>query len=312
MGIILIFLLIFLFFFIAAFAIIPIFVKQISLLFTSATHSFTALETLYKSGGIKALPFPSFVKSYLTTVDFGTLFEFLRSQTASLSGIVVSGTSNLLSGSKSLISTLSGGIFQGVMIVVFTFFMSLERRTIKGFLYEILPDTVTTYLRSRENDFLRVLSLWIRGQLLLSLSIFALTLLALASLRLFGIRLDGIFTLALIAGMMEFIPYIGPFIALLPALAIAATLGITPVIIVTILYITIQQAENNVIVPVVMSRALDISPFLILLTITIMASLFGITGILLAIPLTALLQMVVRDLLRNNKHHNPPTTTNKK
>lgn len=113
----------------------------------------------------------------------------------------------------------------------------------------------------------------------------------------FGIRLDGIFTLALIAGMMEFIPYIGPFIALLPALAIAATLGIVPAIAVTILYIAIQQTENNIIVPVVMSRALDISPFLILLTITIMASLFGITGILLAIPLTALLQMVVRDLM---------------
>lgn len=312
MGIILIFLLIFLFFFVAAFAIIPIFVKQISLLFTSATHSFTTLETLYKSGGIDALPFPSFIKSYLATVDFGTLFEFLRSQTASLSGIVISGTSNLLSESKSFISTLSGGIFQGVMIVVFTFFMSLERRTIKGFLYEIFPDNITTYLRSRENDFLRILSLWIRGQLLLSLTIFALTLLALASLRLFGIRLDGIFTLALIAGMMEFIPYIGPFIALLPAIAIAASLGITPVIIVTILYIAIQQTENNIVVPVVMSRALDISPFLIITVITIMASLFGIVGILLAIPLTALLQMVVRDLLRNNKHHNPPIITNKK
>lgn len=96
---------------------------------------------------------------------------------------------------------------------------------------------------------------------------------------------------------MEFIPYIGPLIALLPALAIAATLGIVPIIAVTILYITIQQTENNIIVPVVMSRALDISPFLILLTITIMASLFGIVGILLAIPLTALLQMVVRDLM---------------
>lgn len=176
LGIIIIFFLIFLFFFVAAFAIIPIFIKQIVLLFSTVTQEFTTLETLYKSGGIEALPFPAFLKSYLITVDFGAFFEFLRGQTASLSGIVVSGTGNVLSGSKSLISTLSGGIFQIMMIVVFTFFMSLERRTIKGFLYEIFPDTVTTYLRFRENDFLRVLSLWIRGQLLLSLTIFALTL----------------------------------------------------------------------------------------------------------------------------------------
>lgn len=58
--------------------------------------------------------------------------------------------------------------------------------------------------------------------MILCFSIFLLTLLGLFSLRIFGIKIDDIFTLALIAGLMEFIPYIGPFLALLPALAIAA------------------------------------------------------------------------------------------
>ncbi|MDP2104174.1 MAG: AI-2E family transporter, partial [Candidatus Gracilibacteria bacterium] len=59
------------------------------------------------------------------------------------------------------------------------------------------------------------------------------------------------------------------------------------------------------------SRALDISPFLILLTMTVMASLFGIPGILLAIPLTALLQMAVRDVL-GKKQDNIQIATKKK
>lgn len=96
---------------------------------------------------------------------------------------------------------------------------------------------------------------------------------------------------------MEFIPYIGPFLALLPALAIVAGMGITPVISILILYILIQQAENNILVPMVMSKTLDLSPFFILLMMTVMASLFGITGILLAIPFAAILQMIVKDFL---------------
>lgn len=96
---------------------------------------------------------------------------------------------------------------------------------------------------------------------------------------------------------MEFIPYIGPFLALLPALAIVAGMGLIPIVSILVLYIFIQQAENNILVPLVMSKALDLSPFFILLMMTIMASLFGIMGILLAIPFTAILQIVVRDAL---------------
>ncbi len=96
---------------------------------------------------------------------------------------------------------------------------------------------------------------------------------------------------------MEFIPYIGPFLALLPALAIVASMGITPVVSILILYIIIQQAENNIIVPMVMSKTLHLPPFLIILMMTVMASLFGIAGILLAIPFAAILQILTQDLI---------------
>ncbi|HBB27161.1 TPA: hypothetical protein DCZ36_01530 [Candidatus Gracilibacteria bacterium] len=315
LGIIFIFLGVLLFFFIVLFAIIPIFVQQITLLFSYISSSFNTLETLYKGGGIDALGFPSFLKSYIGNVDFGTLFEWIQSNVSSFSGVATSLSTNLLRGSSSLISTLSGGIFQLIMIGIFTFFMSLERHSIKKFLYQVFPKNISIYLLSREDSFLRVLGAWLKGQLILSFSIFALTLLGLWALRFFGIQIDSIFTLALIAGLMEFIPYIGPFLALLPALAIVAGMGLIPIVSILVLYIFIQQAENNILVPLVMSKALDLSPFFILLMMTIMASLFGIMGILLAIPFTAILQIVVRDALAwkngEEKGDNEPKNTKK-
>jgi predicted PurR-regulated permease PerM len=74
-------------------------------------------------------------------------------------------------------------------------------------------------------------------------------------------------------------------------------MGITPIVAVLVLYVCIQQAENNILVPMVMSKALNLSPFFILLMMTVMASLFGITGILLAIPFAAIIQILVKDTL---------------
>lgn len=110
-------------------------------------------------------------------MDFGTLFEWVQSNVSSFSGVATSLSTNLLQSSSSLISTLSGGIFQGIMIGIFTFFMSLERHSIKKFLYEAFPKNISAYLLSREDSFLRVLGAWLKGQLILSFSIFALTLL---------------------------------------------------------------------------------------------------------------------------------------
>ena len=153
------------------------------------------------------------------------------------------------------------------------------------------------YIILREDSFLQVLGSWLKGQLILSLCLFILTLVGLFALRLFGVNIDNIFTLALIAGLMEFIPFIGPILALLPAFAIAAGVSGVAVISVLVLYILIQQAENNIFVPMVMSKTLDLSPLLILVMMTIMANLFGIAGVLLAIPFTAILQIVVKDFL---------------
>lgn len=162
LGIIFIFLGILLFFFVVLFAIIPIFAEQMILLFSYMSSSFNNMEILYKSGGVDALGFPSFLKSYIGTIDFGILFEWMKSNVSSISAVMATLSKNLLQGSTSLISTLSGGIFQMMMIIVFTFFMILERLSIKKFLYQIFPKKLENYLIKREDSFLHVLSSWMK------------------------------------------------------------------------------------------------------------------------------------------------------
>jgi predicted PurR-regulated permease PerM len=182
----------------------------------------STLESSYKSGGVNALGFPAFLQTYIETIDFNTLFGYIRENISSISRIIGSVSKNILLGSSSLVSSISGGIFQAVMIGVFTFFIMLERHAIRAFLYRIVPESVYAYMIRKESVFVGVLSSWIQGQAILCGAIFLITYIGLYSLQLFGIKIDNIFTLALIAGLMEFIPYIGPFLALLPALAIGA------------------------------------------------------------------------------------------
>lgn len=83
--------------------------------------------------------------------------------------------------------------------------------------------------------------------------------------RTFDLGLSSHFTLALIAGILEFLPTIGPFLAFLPALAVALGISGKAVLVIAVLYILIQQLENNVLVPIIMKKTLNLSPFLTLI-----------------------------------------------
>jgi predicted PurR-regulated permease PerM len=93
------------------------------------------------------------------------------------------------------------------------------------------------------------------------------------------------FTLALIGGIMEFIPYIGPLLALIPAVIIGLGISWKVAIFITLLYLIIQRIENDALVPYVMSKALNLSPFLVFVVMMMGATLGGILGIILAVPI---------------------------
>ncbi len=102
--------------------------------------------------------------------------------------------------------------------------------------------------------------------------------------------------LALIAGLLDFIPFIGPIIAAVPAVLLAFTLGPAAALWTAGLYLLVQQIQGNLLQPLVQKHAVDIAPALLLFSVGAAGLLFGILGVILAAPLTVVCYVLVRHL----------------
>ncbi len=131
-------------------------------------------------------------------------------------------------------------------------------------------------------------SAYLAGQGILCL---AIGLLALAAYLLIG--LPNALVLALLAGVLEAVPMIGPLLGAIPAAVIALSVDPSKLVWVIVATIVIQQAENIVLVPRVMRTAVGVNPFVSLLALFAFSSLFGIAGALMAIPSAAIMQLLL-------------------
>lgn len=282
-------------------SIVPIFVNQISQLIHAIASWFNLIEESYKANGVSALGLPDYITDYIKDLDWKDLFAFLRSNIWSIGTTISSNLKNITSGWAGVISSVGNVIFSIATIFVFTFFMAIERKSIYELFYDVLPSKMSKYLVSREMDIMNRLSSWVKWQLILSVSMSLLVYIGLWILHAFGIVIENKATLALLAGLLESVPYFWPFLALLPALALAWSVSWVAVVAVFFLYIWIQQLEGQVLVPVVMSKSLDLSPLFVLVMMTIGVSIAGVLGILLAVPFAAIIEIGVRDFLEYKK-----------
>ncbi|MFO7654278.1 MAG: AI-2E family transporter [Candidatus Krumholzibacteriia bacterium] len=114
-----------------------------------------------------------------------------------------------------------------------------------------------------------------------------------------GLMLIGVpapIALGVIAGLLEFIPIVGPILASVPGIALALTVSPVTALWVTIFYIVVQQIEGNVLMPVIMRGAVRLPPALTVLFQTLMAVTFGFLGLLLAVPLLAVAVVMAKTL----------------
>jgi len=108
-----------------------------------------------------------------------------------------------------------------------------------------------------------------------------------------AIGLPNAFVLGLVAGAFEAIPMIGPTLGAIPAGLIALSVSPSTLIWVIVITVVIQLTENNLLVPRIMSKAVGVNPFVSLLAIFAFSSLFGLAGALMAIPMAAIIQLVL-------------------
>lgn len=141
----------------------------------------------------------------------------------------------------------------------------------------------------------RVLGGYIRGQIILCVSVGLAVGIGLVILEMFGFPLgDYVLVLALIAGVTEFIPVLGPTIGAIPGVILGFGISPTAGIAVLVLYIAVQQLENSLLVPRIIGESVGVHPAVLTVAMIVMGTLFGLLGILLAAPAVA----TARDLFK--------------
>jgi predicted PurR-regulated permease PerM len=132
----------------------------------------------------------------------------------------------------------------------------------------------------------------VRGQGILTLIV------GLAAFVFYGlIGLPYTLVLAIIAGIMELVPIVGPTLGAIPALLVALTIDPGKAIWVILATIVIQTAESIWLVPRIMTNSLGVNPIIILLSIVTFSAVFGFAGALLAIPIAAIIQLIFERLI---------------
>jgi predicted PurR-regulated permease PerM len=184
------------------------------------------------------------------------------------------------------------GVLGDVYVVLFLgiFFTAAPKIYIDGFL-KLMP----TNAKGKASEVVQItgasLTKWLKGKLFAMLVVAVLTVIG---LLIMGVPMA--FTLALIAGLLNFIPNFGPLIAMVPALLVGLMQGPTTALLVAGLYVLVQVLESNVITPQIQKKLVNIPPALIIIAQLLMGVLTGGWGLLLATPLMLIVIIVVREL----------------
>jgi predicted PurR-regulated permease PerM len=184
------------------------------------------------------------------------------------------------------------GIIAFFFVFVVTFYMIVQERAIKGAIHLVTPARYRLYIDGLISQIQKKIGLWLRSQLILCFIIFLMVFIGLVA---FGVPYALI--LALVAGLAEFIPYIGPTLGAVPAIFIAFDQSPILALWVILLFLVIQRLENDLIVPRVMQHAVGINPLVTIIAILVGAKLAGFLGVLLAIPVTAILGVIIEDMI---------------
>jgi len=191
-----------------------------------------------------------------------------------------------------------GTIFAFLVIPVWAFYLLKDRPSLMSAFQASIPPEWRADVDAVVSIVGRVFSSWIRAQILLGLTVGVATFVGLLIL---GAAVDPIFSrfavlLAVIAGVLELLPIIGPIIAAVPAILLAGTAGIEAAAAAFLLYLAIQQIENNVLVPKIQGDATNLHPSAVMLALVVGGAVAGLLGAILALPVTAAARDVYRHL----------------
>lgn len=252
------------------------------------------LATVIKSA---AAPDPSAPPAPVTPVPntaAGRRLAAAQADSAALPSTAIKkkATDLMVSASKYLFAFLSNAIaiLGGIVVMIFlAIYIGAEPEVYRGWILSVVPAQHRAHMRLVLGEMSSVLRKWLVTQMIAMLVI---GLASMAVLLLLGVKAP--YALAIIAGLMEFVPTVGPIISAVPAVLMAFTDSPQLALWVAVAYWGIQFVENNLLIPFLMRGEMDLPPAITIVAQGLMTLVFGFIGLMVAVPLTAAVLVPIR------------------
>jgi predicted PurR-regulated permease PerM len=229
--------------------------------------------------------------------SFETVINSLRSAATVTYGVA-----------SNIAGTVFSGVFTFIVLLLSAIYITVDAHRFSDIFVSIVPPAYKAEISRLQHRLAKTWRAYFRGQLMLMIIIGTVTWLGNTALG-----LPGAFALGFIAGVLELIPNLGPFLAAIPAVVVALLQGSTilPVsnlvfaLIIVGFYILVQQFENTVVVPRILGEAVDLHPLVVLIGVLVGTNVAGILGALLAAPVIASVREIVRYLYKKIMNEPP-------
>jgi predicted PurR-regulated permease PerM len=199
--------------------------------------------------------------------QLNNISEYIRSSLENIVSFLVASTATL---------------FELLMTPIITFYYLKDKEKMLGIVSKLIPEKIEPTVYKLGSDINRILSGFIRGQLIIALIIGVLTGIAAAILR-----VPYAITIGIQAGITNIIPYFGPWIGGILPVILALMISPVRALWMVIAIVVIQQGEGDLISPQIMSRSVGLHPLLVMFSVLFFGSIFGIVGMVAGVPLMA-------------------------
>lgn len=204
------------------------------------------------------------------------------------------------------VSGLASGIIRVVLIPVFTFYFIMYKEKYFVWIKNQVPPNKYKSTTSLFKEIDRVNSQFVRGRLIMAIAVGVMT-----TIFLLIMRIDYALIIGIITCVADIIPYIGPALGFIPAVVLALVDSPIKAVIVAAAFVLIQWVENNILAPKILGTTIGLNPLLILTSLILGAGMFGVPGMIFAVPVVATLKVVlghfkndIKNFFFDNNHRN--------
>ena len=251
--------------------VIPPFIHQIGSLFENRNAYINSLSSLF---GPYAGSFKELANSSLTRLA------------SSASNVNVDG---LYNGARGVL----GVLVDAILVFVVSFYLLLSKNGIEKTISSYVPKQHQKQTIGIYRKISKKMSHWLGGQVVLGFIIFIFAWIGLSILH-----VNYALTLAILAGVLEIVPLIGPWIAGTLAVVVSVTQSPVLALLVAAFFVIMQQLENHIIVPQVMKKSLGLNPIAVIMAILIGGKLLGVIGILISVPVASALAILLEEFIK--------------